>query len=266
VVIGASAPQAIAILKDLYRPLYLIETPVIVTEVETAELIKYASNAFLATKITFINEIANLCEEVGADVHVVAKALGLDGRIGGKFLHPGPGFGGSCLPKDVKALAEIGRLAGARLELVETVSRLNELQRARMVEKVARALGEVPGKTVGVLGLAFKPNTDDVREAPALDLIRALVERGARVRAFDPAAMPQAARMLPDVAYCTDAYDAAAGADVLVLVTEWNQFRNLDFPRLKAVMRQPSLVDLRNVYEPHRVRELGFHYEGVGRS
>jgi len=265
VVIGASSAQAIAILKDLYRPLYLIETPVIVTEVETAELIKYASNAFLATKITFINEIANLCEKVGADVHVVAKAMGLDGRIGGKFLHPGPGFGGSCLPKDVRALAEIGRLAGERLELIETVSRLNDCQRARMVEKVATAVGGLAGKTLAILGLAFKPNTDDIREAPALDLMRRLLERGARVRAFDPAAMPHAARVLPDVEYCEDVYEAATGADGIVLVTEWNQFRNLDFTPLKAAMRQPVFVDLRNVYEPRRIRELGFRYAGVGR-
>jgi len=266
VVIGATSPQAIAILKDLYRPLYLIETPVIVTEVETAELIKYASNAFLATKITFINEIANLCEKVGADVHVVAKAMGLDGRIGGKFLHPGPGFGGSCLPKDLRALAEVGRRAGEPLELVQTVSRLNERQRVRMVEKAAAAVGEVKGKTLAVLGLAFKPNTDDIREAPALDLIRGLLERGARIRAFDPAAMPNAARVLPAVEYCKDAYDAAAGADGVVLVTEWNQFRNLDLPRLKAALRQPVFVDLRNVYEPRRMRELGFRYAGVGRA
>jgi UDPglucose 6-dehydrogenase len=266
VVIGATAPQAIAILKDLYRPLYLIETPVVVTDIETAELIKYASNAFLATKITFINQIADLCEQVGADVHVVARALGLDGRIGAKFLHPGPGFGGSCLPKDVRALAEIGRQAGERLELIETVCRLNESRRARMVEKVAAAVGELAGATVVVLGLAFKPNTDDVRDAPALDLLRGLRARGARVRAFDPAAMLQAARVVPDVEYCADVAEAAAGADAIVLVTEWNQFRNLDFARLKAVMRQPVFVDLRNVYEPRRMRELGFRYAGVGRT
>jgi UDPglucose 6-dehydrogenase len=266
VVIGATSAQAIAILKDLYRPLYLIETPVVITEVQTAELIKYASNAFLATKITFINEIANLCEKVGADVHVVAKAMGLDGRIGGKFLHPGPGFGGSCLPKDLRALAEVGRQVGEPLELVQAVNRLNEQQRARMVEKVAAAVGEVAGKTLAVLGLAFKPNTDDIREAPPLDIIRELLARGARIRAFDPAAMPNAARVLPAVEYCKDAYDAATGADGVVLATEWNQFRNLDLGRLKAALKQPVFVDLRNVYEPQRMRELGFRYTGVGRG
>ncbi|MBI2080705.1 MAG: UDP-glucose/GDP-mannose dehydrogenase family protein [candidate division NC10 bacterium] len=266
VVIGASSPQAIAILKDLYRPLYLIETPVVVTDLTTAELIKYASNAFLATKITFINEIANLCEKVGADVHVVARAMGLDGRIGPKFLHPGPGFGGSCLPKDLRALTEVARKAGEPLDLIQTVSRLNEQQRVRMLEKVAAAVGEVRGKTLAVLGLSFKPNTDDIREAPALDLIRGLLERGARIRAFDPAAMANAARVLPEAEYCKDAYDAAAGADAVVLVTEWNQFRNLDLARLKAALRQPVFVDLRNVYEPRRMREQGFRYTGVGRG
>jgi UDPglucose 6-dehydrogenase len=266
VVIGASSPQAIAILKDLYRPLYLIETPVVVTDLTTAELIKYASNAFLATKITFINEIANLCEKVGADVHVVARAMGLDGRIGPKFLHAGPGFGGSCLPKDLRALTEVARKAGEPLDLIETVSRVNERQRARMLEKAAAAVGEVRGKTLAVLGLSFKPNTDDIREAPALDLIRGLLARGARVRAFDPAAMANAARVLPEAEYCKDAYDAAAGADAVVLVTEWNQFRNLDLARLKGALRQPVFVDLRNVYDPRRMREQGFRYTGVGRA
>lgn len=266
VVIGATSPQAIAILKDLYRPLYLIEAPVVVTDLTTAELIKYASNAFLATKITFINEMANLCEKVGADIHVVAKAMGLDGRIGPKFLHPGPGFGGSCLPKDLRALAEVGRKAGEPLELIQTVSRLNERQRARMLEKVAAAVGEVKGKTLAVLGLAFKPNTDDIREAPAVDIIRGLLQRGARIRAYDPAAMANAARVLPEAEYCKDTYDAAAGADAVVLATEWNQFRNLDLARLKTALRQPVFVDLRNVYEPRRMREQGFRYTGVGRA
>lgn len=266
VVIGASSPQAIAILKDLYRPLYLIETPVVVTDLQTAELIKYASNAFLATKITFINEIANLCEKVGADVHVVAKAMGLDGRIGAKFLHPGPGFGGSCLPKDLRALTEVAKKVGESLDLIQTVSHLNERRSARMLEKVAGMVGEVRGKTLAVLGLSFKPNTDDIREAPALDLIRGLLERGARIRAFDPAAMANAARVLPEVEYCKDAYDAATGADAVVLVTEWNQFRNLDLARLKAALRQPLFVDLRNVYESRRMQEQGFRYTGVGRG
>ena len=200
-------------------------------------------------------------------MHVVAKAMGLDGRIGPKFLHPGPGFGGSCLPKDLRALGEVGRKVGEPLELIQTVSRLNERQRARMLEKVMTAVGgEVAGKTLAVLGLAFKPNTDDIREAPAVDLIRSLLQRGAHVRAFDPAAMGGAARVLPEAEYCKDAYDAAVGADAVVLVTEWNQFRNLDLTRLKAALRQPVFVDLRNVYEPQRMREQGFRYTGVGRG
>ena len=271
VIIGADSPQAVAILQDLYRPLYLIETPFVITSIEAAELIKYASNSFLAMKISFMNEMANLCEALGADVHVVAKAMGLDQRIGSKFLHPGPGFGGSCFPKDTRALAQLAKEHGCRTQLVETVVEVNEQQRLRMVDKIVSALGvslnpgNLEGITVGILGLAFKPNTDDVRESSSLVIMRELQRRGARVQAYDPAAMEQAQRILPEVDYRTDAYSAAEGADAVVLVTEWNQFRNLDLERIKRLMRRPILVDLRNVYEPERVRALGFEYYGVGR-
>lgn len=271
VVIGTDSPQAVAILQDLYRPLYLIETPFVITSIEAAELIKYASNSFLAMKISFMNEMANLCEALGADVHVVAKAMGLDQRIGSKFLHPGPGFGGSCFPKDTRALAQLASERGCRSRLVETVIEVNEGQKLRMVEKIVGALGvplnpgSLEGITIGILGLAFKPNTDDVRESPSLVIIRELQRRGARVQAYDPAAMEQAQRLLPDVDYRTDAYSTAEGADAVVLITEWNQFRNLELDKIKGLMRRPILVDLRNVYEPERVRTLGFEYQGVGR-
>ena len=271
VIIGADSPQAVAILQDLYRPLYLIETPFVITSIEAAELIKYASNSFLAMKISFMNEMANLCEALGADVHVVAKAMGLDQRIGPKFLHPGPGFGGSCFPKDTRALAQLAKENGCRTQLVETTVEVNEQQRLRMVDKIVSALGvslnpgNLEGITVGILGLAFKPNTDDVRESSSLVIMRELQRRGARVQAYDPAAMEQAQRILPEVDYRTDAYSAAEGADAVVLVTEWNQFRNLELERIKGLMRRPILVDLRNVYEPERVRALGFEYYGVGR-
>jgi UDPglucose 6-dehydrogenase len=271
VVIGADSPQAVAILQDLYRPLYLIEVPFVITTIETAELIKYASNSFLATKVTFMNEMANLCEALGVDIHVVARAMGLDQRIGPKFLHPGPGYGGSCFPKDTWALVNIAREHGCRTRVVETVVEVNEQQRLRMVQKILGALGassdpgSLEGITIGVLGLAFKPNTDDVRQAPSLVIIGELERLGARVQAFDPAAMEQAQRVLPGVDYRADAYSAAEGADVLVLATEWNLFRNLDLEKIKKLMRRPILVDLRNVYEPERARMLGFTYRGVGR-
>jgi len=270
VVIGADSPQAVAILRDLYRPLYLIETPFVVTTIETAELIKYASNTFLAMKISFMNEMANLCEVLGADVHVTARAMGLDQRIGSKFLHPGPGYGGSCFPKDTRALARLARQHGCPSLLAEATVEVNERQKARMVEKIVGALGG-PGEvldevTVAVLGLAFKPNTDDVRESPALTIVEALLRRGARVQAYDPAAMEQARRVLPQVDYRADAYSAAEGADALVLVTEWNQFRNLDLGRLKGLMRRPLLLDLRNVYEPEKATAFGFEHHGVGRG
>jgi UDPglucose 6-dehydrogenase len=271
VVIGADSPQAIAILRDLYRPLYLIETPFVITTVETAELIKYAANAFLAMKISFMNEMANLCEALGADVHILAKALGLDKRIGPKFLHPGPGFGGSCFPKDTRALARLARVHGCPTLLTEATVEVNERQTLRMVDKITCALGvagsgSLAGLTIGVLGLAFKPNTDDIREAPALLIVRELLRRGASVQAYDPAAIERAVRVLPEVDYRSDAYSTAEGADGLVLMTEWNQFRNLDLGRLKTLMRRPVLLDLRNVYEPERAEAIGFLYEGVGRS
>jgi len=257
--------QALAILKDLYRPLYLNETPFVHTNLETAELTKYAANAFLATKISFINEMALLCEQVGGDVQAVARAMGLDRRIGPKFLHAGPGYGGSCFPKDTLSAAHFARGLGHTLEIVEAVVRVNERQRRLMFDKVVAALdGNVAGKTVAVLGLSFKPETDDVRDAPAIDIIRALLERGARVRAFDPQAMVEASRLLPDIELCKDAYEACQGADLLTIVTEWNQFRMLDLERVKSLLSEPRLVDMRNIYKPDVMRKHGFLYWGVG--
>ncbi len=268
VVIGARDHQAIAIMKDIYAPLYLMETPFVITNVETSELIKYASNAFLATKITFINEVAQLCERLGADVHHVAKGMGLDKRIGPKFLHPGPGYGGSCFPKDTQALADIARRVDLPFEIVETVIRVNDRIKESSIAKVEAALdGDVRGKTVAVLGLSFKPETDDMRDSPALPLVRALVAGGASVRAFDPEAMENAKPLLPEsVVYCTNAYDTADGADCLVIATEWNQFRSLNTDKLKTLMNAPVMVDLRNVCNPDRMREAGFNYDSVGRS
>ncbi len=268
VVIGARDPQAVAIMKDIYRPLYLIETPFVITNVESSEMIKYASNAFLATKITFINEVAEICERLGADVHHVAKGMGLDRRIGPKFLHPGPGYGGSCFPKDTKALIDIARQAGRPFDIVEAVVEVNERIKLRMVDKIRAACGgPVAGLTIGVLGLSFKPETDDMREAAAIPILHGLVAEGASVRAFDPAAIDNAREVLPaKVCYCEDAYDAARGADCLVILTEWNQFRSLDLERLRASMRRPLVVDLRNVYDPDKVRAAGFEYDSVGRA
>jgi UDPglucose 6-dehydrogenase len=266
VVIGAEDQQAMAVLKDLYRPLYLIETPFVVTDVVTAELIKYASNAFLATKISFINEVANLAERLGADVHQVALAMGLDGRIGKKFLHPGPGYGGSCFPKDTRALASIARDQGMEFRTVEATIAVNESQGERMLEKVRRlADGSLQGKTVAMLGLSFKPNTSDTRESPALRLAAGLLAEGAAVRAYDPAAMDEAREEAPDLITCSDPYEACAGADVLVLATEWNEFRMLNMDRVKGAMRVPAIADLRNVYQPEEMARRGFRYEGVGR-
>jgi len=266
VVIGADSPQAEAIMRDLYRPLYLIETPFVFTDVATAEMIKYASNTFLATKVSFINEVANLCERVGANVQVVAKAMGLDHRIGSKFLHAGPGYGGSCFPKDIAALIETGRQAGCVMEIAEAAARANDKQRARMVEKIREALGgSLRGMRLGVLGLSFKPNTNDLRDAPALDIIPKLQEEGAEVRAYDPAGMEEARKLLPTVTPCANAYETAAGADALILMTEWNQFRNLDLERIKGSLKRPVFVDLRNVYEPAHMTALGFRYTSVGR-
>ncbi len=268
VVIGARDAQAIAIMKDIYAPLYLIETPFVITNVESSELIKYASNAFLATKITFINEVAELCERLGADVHHVAKGMGLDRRIGPKFLHPGPGYGGSCFPKDTKALSDIARQAGRPFAIVDTVVEANERIKLRMADKV-RALcgGSVAGLTIGVLGVSFKPETDDMREAPAIPILAALAADGAVLKVFDPAAVETAREVLPaGVTYCADEFEAAAGADCLVVLTEWNQFRSLDLERLRRTLRAPRLIDLRNVYEPDKMRAMGFEYECVGRT
>lgn len=267
VVVGADAERALAVMRSIYAPLYLIRTSIVETTPETAELIKYASNAFLATKISFINEVANLCERVGADVQVVAYAMGLDRRIGPKFLHAGAGFGGSCFPKDTKALVRIAGDAGAEARVVGATVEVNEAQKARMVDKVVRmAGGSVDGKAVGVLGLSFKPNTDDMREAASIVLVRGLLERGATVRAFDPVAMENARAVLQEVEYARDAYEAAEGASVLVIVTEWNEFRQLDLERLRAVMAEHAVVDCRNVYDPSDFEALGFRYEGVGRG
>jgi len=266
VILGADDEHAVAILKDLYRPLYLIETPMVISNLETAEFIKYAANAFLATKISFINECANLCHLVGANVQDVAKGMGLDGRIGSKFLHPGPGYGGSCFPKDTLALTRIARDHDYRFEIVESVVAVNERQKQRAVDMVLEQLGEQPaGKTVALLGLAFKPNTDDMRESPTLVIVRGLQKAGVTVRAYDPAAMETSKAELSDIVYCEDAYDTAQGADCLVLATEWNVFRNLDLERLKSTMRSANFVDLRNVYNPKRVAEVGFKYRSLGR-
>jgi len=265
VVLGARSEQAVAILQDLYRPLFLIETPFLITNVETAEMIKYASNAFLATKISFINEMANMCELVGADVHKVAKGMGLDKRIGPKFLHPGPGFGGSCFPKDTQALARLAREKGYDFKIVRSVIEVNQRQQERMVEKIETAMGGLSGRSVCVLGLTFKPNTDDIRDAPAVFIIRDMLKRGAKVKAFDPAGMPSAQAVLPEVEYVSNLYEAARDAEAMVLVTEWNQFRNIDWERVKTLLKNPVVVDLRNIYEPERMKKLGLEYTCVGR-
>ncbi len=267
VVLGTDDEMAAAIMRDLYRPLYLNETPFVVTNIQTAELTKYAANAFLATKISFINEIANLCEKIGGDVNAVARGIGLDGRIGRKFLHAGPGFGGSCFPKDTRSAAHFAREFGEKLEIVEAVIRVNEQQRKRMVEKIRKALGgDLSHKTVAVLGLTFKPETDDIRDAPALDIIRGLQAEGAAVRAFDPVGMPAAGRALTNVQFCGDAYEACEHADAVVIATEWNQFRMLELERVRASLERPVLIDLRNVYEPGPLARAGFEYHGVGRA
>ena len=265
VVVGSSDDEAVAIMRDLYRPLYLIEVPFVVTSLEAAELTKYAANAFLATKISFINEIANLCESIGCDVHDVARAIGMDRRIGSKFLHPGPGFGGSCFPKDTQALASVARQFGRDSIIVDAVIEVNRRQRLAMIPKIEELLGALKGKTVAILGLAFKPETDDMREAPAIDIISGLLERGATVRAYDPVAMSEAAKVLPEVSFARDEYEAVTDADALVFVTEWNQFRALDMGRVRDLMKSPRIADLRNIYDPADMRALGFEYVGVGR-
>ena len=253
-------------MRELYRPLFLNETPILFTKRRTSELIKYAANAFLAMKITFINEVADLCESVGADVQEVARGIGLDNRIGKKFLHAGPGYGGSCFPKDTKALARTASEAGSPLHLVDTVIEVNNRRKKAMAEKVVTACGgDVAGKTIGVLGLTFKPNTDDMREAPSLDIIPALQAAGAKVRAFDPAGIEEAEPLLPGVEFTTGPYLCVEGVDALVIVTEWNEFRALDLDRIKEQMRGTVMVDLRNIYEPEDMAARGFHYVSVGR-
>ena len=267
VVIGAETDRGRDAMRELYRPLFLRETPILFTDRETAELTKYAANAFLAVKITFINEIADLCERVGADVQDVARGMGLDRRIGDKFLHPGPGYGGSCFPKDTLALTRTAADAGAPVRLVETAAAVNEDRKRAMAARVLEALGgDAAGRTVAVLGLAFKPNTDDMREAPSLELVPALQAAGAAVRAYDPQAMETAGPLLPGVTWCADAYEAAAGADCAVLLTEWNEFRGVDLDRLRSVMAAPVLLDLRNVYKPAEMAAAGFAYRGIGKG
>src|SRR5246127_5218957 len=259
IVVGTHDERAKAVLAEIYRPLYLNRAPIMYTGRRSAELIKYAANAFLATKVTFINEVADLCEKVGADVQEVARGIGLDNRIGAKFLHAGPGFGGSCFPKDTLALIKTGQDYAAPLRIVETVQAVNDTRKRAMARKVLAALGmPMRGKTVAILGLTFKPNTDDMREAPSIALITALLDLGATVRAYDPAGMEQAKIFLPDVAYCDDPYACARGADVMVIVTEWAQYRTLDLERLKREMAQPVIVDLRNIYRPEEMVALGF--------
>ena len=267
IIVGTDDLRARAVVAELYRPLYLNASPIFYVNRRTAELIKYAANAFLATKITFINEVADLCEQVGADVNEVARGMGLDNRIGGKFLHAGPGFGGSCFPKDTTALLKTAQDHGVALRIVEAVAAVNEQRKRAMARKVVVALdGSVRGKTVAVLGLTFKPNTDDTRDSPAIPLIIALQDQGATVRAYDPAGMEQARPQLPGVHYCDGAYAAAEGAHAIVIATEWEQFRALDLDRLKTVMAQPVIVDLRNIYRTDEMKRAKFRYVAVGRA
>lgn len=268
VVIGSESEQAIEIMKDVYRVLYLNEVPFVVTNIETAELIKYASNAFLAMKISFINEVANLCQKVGANVTDVAIGMGKDGRIGSKFLHPGPGYGGSCFPKDTLALTKIAREAGAPVTLVETTIQVNQKQKYLMVEKIKNIMGNISGKTIAVLGLAFKPETDDMRDAPALTVLPELLKAGASIRAYDPKAMEEARWRLnkyPNLILCNNEYETIQGANAVVILTEWNQFRSLNMQRVKDLLVEPYFFDLRNIYEPSKLIEMGFTYTSVGR-
>lgn len=266
VVVGAHSEQAKAIMRDLYSPLYLLGTPFVITDVLSAEMIKYASNAFLATKISFINEMANLCELLGADVNVVARGIGLDGRIGSKFLHAGPGYGGSCFPKDTIALSSLAKDKGYDFRIVNAVIEVNQNQRKRMVDKIVAAFnGKLKGRKIAVLGLTFKPNTDDMRESPSLDILPPLLKMGAQIKAYDPAGMDEARHYLDGLEYGKDAYDALNGADALVLMTEWNQFRNLNWAKVRQLMQGNIVLDLRNIYSPEKVREEGFVYYSVGR-
>ena len=265
VVIGSNEERAIEVMKELYRPLFLIETPIVITSLEAAELIKYAANAFLATKITFINEIANLCDAIGCDVHDVARGMGMDNRIGRKFLHPGPGYGGSCFPKDTRALTTVADQFGVETLIVDAVIEANQRQRDAMIPKIEKLVGDLSGKKIGMLGLSFKPETDDMRESPAIEIIAELIKRGASVKAFDPVAMVESRHFISGIEYAHDEYDAITGADAMVIVTEWNQFRALDLDRVKSLLNSPKIADLRNIYEPKEMREMGFEYVGVGR-
>lgn len=265
-VIGSRDQRATDIMLEIYSPLRARGVPIVVTDVETAEMIKYASNSFLATRISFINEVAELCERTGADVQVVARGMGLDRRIGPLFLRPGPGFGGSCFPKDTRAMVSMARDAGARAEIVEATLHVNHRVQERMLAKIESVLGDPKGRTVALLGLSFKPDTDDIRESPALFVLDRLLARGADVRVYDPAAMKNARRIRPEAVYCSDQYEAAEGADLLVILTEWNQFRALEFDRLRELLREPRVVDLRNLYEPERVAAAGLLYASLGRA
>ncbi|MDD4363283.1 MAG: UDP-glucose/GDP-mannose dehydrogenase family protein [Atribacterota bacterium] len=266
IVIGYESEKAKMIMQEIYRPLYLLDTPFVFTTLETAEMIKYACNAFLATKITFINEIANLCDRVGADVYQIAKAMGMDGRISPKFLHPGPGYGGSCFPKDTRALQVIANDYNYDFKLIKAVIEVNCRQRKIVVEKIEKSLCSLSGKTIGILGLAFKQNTDDIRESAAIDIIKMLLQKGAIISCFDPLATENTQKILPELTYCQDEYEAAKNADALVILTEWNQFRNLDLSKIKNSMKNNFLFDIKNLYEPSKVKELGFKYLGMGRS
>jgi UDPglucose 6-dehydrogenase len=267
VVIGTDGERAKEVMRQIYRPLFLMDTPTLFTQLETAELIKYSANAFLAMKVTFINQVADLCEKVGADVHDVARGIGLDGRIGGKFLHPSPGFGGSCFPKDTRALIQTARDAGSPLSLIEATLDFNEARKRQMTDRILLALRDDPrGKTVAVLGLTFKPNTDDMREAASVTILPALAGKGVRVRAHDPEGMAEAKKQMPELEYCDDPYEAIAGADALVILTEWNSYRSLDLDRVKSLMKAPVFVDLRNIYRPAEMKAAGFRYSSLGRS
>lgn len=267
VVIGANTDRARKMMREIYRPLFLRETPIVFTDLETSELTKYAANSFLATKITFINEIADLCEKLGADVHDVAKGIGLDGRIGSKFLHPGPGYGGSCFPKDTIALVQTATKADSPLRIVEAVVEVNDKRKKSMAKKIINACsGNVTEKTLAILGVTFKPNTDDMRDAPSLDIIPTLQAEGANINAYDPEGMHEAKSLLKDVSWCNDAYEAMAGADAVAILTEWNEFRGLDLPRIKSLLKNPIVIDLRNIYNPEEMRDAGFVYSCVGRK
>lgn len=266
VVIGSDSDQAVAIMKDIYRPLYLLETPMVITNLETSELIKYASNAFLATKISFINEMSCLCEKVGADVNLIAKGMGLDKRIGTKFLHAGPGYGGSCFPKDTQALTYISKSAGYDNKIVNAAISVNDYQKKRMIGVIERAIGDIKGKTIGILGLAFKPNTDDMRDASSITIIDGLQKQGAKIKAFDPVAIEEAKKLIKNVEYSENAFDVADGSDALVILTEWNEFRQLDLGKIKELLKSSMIVDTRNIYDPLRMKKLGFNYTCIGRG